>query len=59
MAADGKRTRSNSITISHVIQKYLLIYAVSQHFPLCKGSVLNEFLQTVTEFFSEKNKQQC
>ena len=25
MAADGKRTRSNNITICHVIQKYLLI----------------------------------
>ena len=58
MAAHLKSTRSDYIIISHVIQKYILIYAVSQHLSFCKESVLDEFLQTATEFLSEKKKQQ-
>ena len=58
MAANLKTTRSDYITMGYVIQKYMLIYAVSQHLSFCKESVWNEFLQTATEFLSEKKKQQ-
>ena len=57
MAAHRKTTRSDNVTIIHVIQTYMLIYAVSQHLSLCKEDVLNEFLQTATEFLSETNKK--
>ena len=58
MAAHLKTTRSDYITIGHVIQKYMLIYAVSQHLSFCIESVRNEFLQIAIEFLSEKKNQQ-
>ena len=41
MAAHLKTAKSDYITIGHVIQKYMLIYAVSQHLSFCRESVLS------------------